>query len=72
MMYDIERIEVLMPRWIGVVQRSGCHTKISVLPQSRLEVSRCRCTVKKWCDDHPKIGVNCLTFGVRVIRFLME
>ena len=24
------------------VQRSGCHTGLNVLPQSRLEVSRCR------------------------------
>ena len=26
----------------GRVQRSGCHTGLNVLPQSRLEVSRCR------------------------------
>ena len=55
MMYDKERIEVLMHdvrmqlvnvfRWAclgGRVQRSGCHTGLNVLPQLRLEVSRCR------------------------------
>ena len=56
MMYDIERIEVLMHdvrmQLVNVFkgaclgggggQRSGSHTWLSVLLQSRLEVSHCR------------------------------